>query len=426
LPDADTLTFVLNHAFEVGTVRAGRGGPVLDYDGYYDGEWLGEGSVYDVAVPDSLGPVASLCVAYSGAVPVFDGHPVPDDWKGRIVANHGTLRATEQSKWYPIVRDRKSGALSTQVSYDITVDCADCRQLYINGSAPAAGPSARFTSDVPRALLLFAGDFSVTRTAGLEFVGGAIDERAAAVFRDQLDATTSGFERFLGIEYEGSPVFLTFLSIAKRRTPGRSSWAFVSWPTVAFDGAIDFGSLVETAADGTALLPLWLRRTLGHELAHYYFGTVLRPTGPLFWFYVESMAEYMSLRRMAVAESDSVFADNVRELRDGALRAGPVSPLSRIEQASQIGDSYRYQLAPLWLLSLEERAGEAAMGRLLGTVLTAPAERQRDWPFFLDAAAAAGIPDTVLSEWVAKCVEAPITDNCIAEVGASRFRGGAR
>lgn len=410
LPEMDTVTFVLNRGLDIGVVRDGSG-TALPFEGFYDGEWLGEGLLYDVPAPES-GSIGTLCVEYAGAVPVYDGNPVIDDWKGRIVANRGTLRATEQAKWYPILYDRAAGSQETMVTYALDVECASCTRLYLNGAPPAAAPHARFASDVPRPLLLFAGDFEQHEEAGLMFLGGAVTADAAAAFRTDVDAISSAFAEFLDVPYEGSPVFLTFLSIAQRRTPGRSSWAFVTWPTVAFDGAIDFASVLEGGR-----LPAWLRRTLGHELGHYYFGTVLRPTGALHWFYLESMAEYLALRRIREADGPEAFSARVDDLRTGALRAGDVVPLSRVTRPTQIGDSYRYQLAPLWLVSLEDRTDGATMGRLLHDILTAPAGRQRDWAFFLRAAADAGVPEATLNAWVSECVEAPVAEGCIANVG---------
>jgi hypothetical protein len=117
-------------------------------------------------------------VAYGGAVPVYDRNTAAWDWKGRIVATAGTIRAIEQSKWYPVVVDTIGGALADVVTHDVTITCSECRTIYVNGTTPGSGPMVRSTTTIPRTLLLFAGDVGVVATPSFDFIGGSADRRA--------------------------------------------------------------------------------------------------------------------------------------------------------------------------------------------------------------------------------------------------------
>jgi hypothetical protein len=49
---------------------------------------------------------------------------------------------------------------------------------------------------------------------------------------------------------------------------------FAIYPTIAFDGLISLDSFIDTA-DGKSVLKDLFWHTIAHELAHYYFGTLL-------------------------------------------------------------------------------------------------------------------------------------------------------
>jgi hypothetical protein len=159
---------------------------------------------------------------------------------------------------------------------------------------------------------------------------------------------------------------LTFPDIARERAPGRPDWMFVTWPTIAMSGAVSFDSVL-TGPSGARRLPGWLRTTIAHEMAHYYFGTLLRPTGMLRWVVLESTAEYLSL--VATGGLGGEAAGTARAMTVLAKAGSTTVPrLDQITHPDQIHQVYRYQYMPSFLLAMDIRYGRARGGMAQGVV----------------------------------------------------------
>ena len=383
-----TMRFLLRAPLNIKSVTEGSG-PALDYDGDYNGRMVGEAREYVLRRPDSLPPFASMWVEYRGAVPVFETNTAYADWKGRIAATNGTLRAAEQSRWYPTLFDSASGRMEEVVTYDISMQCRSCRSLYINGSAPIADTSGVFASTTPRTLLLYAGDFGFQSDSAMTLVGGTASVRTVATFNQAIRGIGDYYDKLLGVPYGERPVLLSFRSIYREHQLGTVNWQFVTWPTITFSGGLDFDKLVEEHA-GEQRLPDWLWGSLSHEMAHYYFGTLRHPVGPLSWFILESTAEYLSLKSIARTRGNDVLAARELAYLD-ALGTTEFPALGTITEADQISGMHRYYFAPLALLSLDHRVGEAKVMRMLRALLDAPATESADYAQLTRAAAIAGI-----------------------------------
>jgi hypothetical protein len=66
-----------------------------------------------------------------------EGERAAADWSGLIAFDGRTVRATEQTRFYPTPLDVETGEELDQQAYDVEVAC---RGIYWNGSAPAQGP----------------------------------------------------------------------------------------------------------------------------------------------------------------------------------------------------------------------------------------------------------------------------------------------
>ncbi len=353
---------------------------------------VGEAREYLAQAP-SKEPLTSMCVQFRGAVPVYETNSARSDWKGRIAATHGTLRAAEQTRWYPTLFDSAAATAVTDVTYRLHVACATCRALYVNGAPVVVDTSGSFASTVPRAPLLFVGDFDVRKTPALTFLGGSADSATAHVFTDAFDRISGYYAKLLGIPYGDHPVLLSFYSVSQRYPPGQVSWQFVTWPTITFSGGIDFGRLVENADGGR--LPDWLWKSLSHEMGHYYFGTLHMPHGPLFWPVLESTAEYLSLKSAAHFRGDlSLYASVARDL---AAIDTSLTPLNRVSAQGEVTSAYRYQVAPLYLLELDHAVGEAKVAAMLRALARSPDAETADWDQLVRAARTAGITEAQLT-----------------------------
>ncbi|MCC6242693.1 MAG: hypothetical protein IT353_07610 [Gemmatimonadaceae bacterium] len=385
--------FLLNAALNIKHVRDATG-RTLEYDGDYDGRMVGEAREYIVLSADSTDKHTTFCVEYRGAVPVFESHTATDDWKGRIVATAGTLRAAEQTRWYPTLFDSVTARVQEVGSFDLIVRCPTCRAIYVNGAKPVRDTVGHFVSDIPRALLLFAGDIPVLEASAVTLVGASASPATVDVLGRGIADIATYFARLLNRPYRERPVLLSFFSVAQRYPPGSVNWQFVTWPTIAIAGGAPFDQLIEGITHSAVLVP-WLRAALAHEMAHYYFGTLRMPTGPLFWFGLESTAEYLALKQVRAAEGESAYAERALNYL-GAIGYAAYPSLSTITQPEQIGLTHRYRVLPLALMELEQRVGEAAMMRMLRTLVDAPPHEVFDLAAVRRAANDAGIHDDLL------------------------------
>jgi TolA-binding protein len=381
------LRFLLSASLNVRSV-AGADGRDLEYEGDSDGRMVGEAREY-VVEQDSTNRLTTLCVAYRGSVPHFDSNTATADWKGRIAAMRGVLRAAEQTRWYPTLFDSATGRDDQAVTFRIRVSCGTCRAIYVNGARPVRDTAAWFESAIPRELLLLAGEFDFTETDELTFIAGGADRETRAVFSRAIREIGDFYVQALGIPYRDRPVLLSFLSIWRDRRPGVAEWQFVTWPTIAFSGGITFDKLLVRNA-GVAGLPIGLWTTLSHEMAHYYFGTIMQPVGPLRWFALESTAEYLSLQ--AVYAFHGRIAGTARLVQlAGSMGTTTLSRLDQIREEREITGTYRYQYAPVFLHQLGRRVGQARVIEMLRALLATPDSVGSDFATVARAAQRAGL-----------------------------------
>jgi hypothetical protein len=411
LPAHRRYAFILHRGLNIKSIRNGAG-RLLRYQGYENGRFVGEGVVYTVM--DSVAATDSLCIEYGGAYPVYavDRQDFStQDYKGFIAFNGRTVRAAEQSKWYPILYDAARGARAYEaVTYDGTVRCPDCKAIYVNGDEPRAGPEAQFRSPRAVALLLFAGDFDTKRQGGLTLLNATRYqvaprslERLAAV----VDSIRAYYERWLSVPY-GQP--LVFLQHTITEDNARRRWGFVTYPTIAFsnDGFAGFVN------DTTGAIAPFVWPYLGHEMAHYYFGTLIPGQGPYYWFLIESLAEYLGLQTLRQFQGDSAFRARIGPYARRALADTTSVSFDRITSADQLHDRYRYEYAPLLLVALEESIGAQAMRTLLGALLGEPG-RAWDYAQLRAAALAAGVPAAAWQEFEERCVRPSFARGCLAK-----------
>ncbi|HVT40774.1 MAG TPA: hypothetical protein VHE78_17170 [Gemmatimonadaceae bacterium] len=413
------LRFLLGAPLNVKHVRD-SGGRSIPYEGDIAGRMIGEARGYVIRQPDALPAFSKVCVEYRGAVPVFDTNSATADWKGRIVAFRGTVRAAEQACWYPTLFDSTTTATEDEVTYRMTVRCPACRSIYVNGSAAVADTAGVFESATPRSLLLYAGQISIRRTPVATFLGRAASDSTAAAFTSGIASIGGYYGGLLRIPYRETPALLSFESISQDCRHGQVNWQFVTWPTVTFSGGLDFGALVERD-HGQARLPGGLWGALSHEMGHYYFGTIRYPHGPLFWFALESTAEYLSLKSIGAMRGEVALA---QRLVDYLPELAPRYPaLAEIADKDEISTSFRYRFAPMALLGLEHRVGEPRVMAMLRALLSAPSTETADYPALVRAAATAGIsPEDLSASMSVDLVRTEVLANARRTLGSVEAR----
>ncbi|RYE25505.1 MAG: hypothetical protein EOP45_04685 [Sphingobacteriaceae bacterium] len=376
---------LLNRGFNIGLLR-NDSGRVLSYNGFYGSKLNGEAVAYiPVDHDDVFGLPGNLNISYVGAFPVYRDTLNAFDFKGFIAFNGKTLRAAEQSKWYPVIYDIKNDKELLDVTYDITVECKDCKTLYLNGSQAQAGPVATFKSEKPRQLLLFAGDYN-KQTLSSTFLNAGLTGEEAKVFDDNINSITIFYKDYLRIPYGEKITFLQHQPV-EPFGPKRS-WGFVTFPTIAIAGP---GFKKDVDLQTGLFRDTSTYRFYAHELGHFYYGQVLQPGSTLRWFFLESMAEFLSVKA-AESKYGKVATQRYIEKRKPGVEKLQIIPLSEIAEADKIGDAYRYNYAPFILLAMEKRFGVDKVRSFCQQVLKNSGQ-QTDYAFFVKAVKASGIKD---------------------------------
>ena len=380
---------ILNKGFNIKAIKDANNN-TLKYSGFYAGSMRGEGLTYIPLVKDSiLANPNQLHITYTGAFPIYTDTLNFVDFKGLIAFNGKTMRAADQSKWYPIIYDVKNDRLIEQVTFNIEVKAAGAKTIFVNGDLPKAGPEAKFASKLAIAPMLFIGDYDVQKTNGALFLNTNMNDKQLAIFEQNIAEMKAYYFKHLKIPYETKNVFIEHEPVEKFNK-GRS-WGFVAFPTIAFAG-IKIGDMID---EGKVQLknesdyPF-----IAHEIGHYYFGNVLQPNSTLFWFFLESTAEYLSVKaseeKFGKAFATKYFAERGKQLKNFKAK-----PLNAINDMNDISGTYRYSYGPFLLRGLEQMIGEKRMFNLLTTFLNAKNEAT-DYGFFKSNALKSGV---TAKEW---------------------------
>ncbi|MGF6417225.1 hypothetical protein ABH900_000686 [Stenotrophomonas sp. AN71] len=387
--------FVLNAGLNVAQVIDGEGKPV-GFDGWYAPGVDGEARVYTLAEP-----IAKICVQYVGAFPLYPKHDALGDFKGMMAFNGDSARFTEQSAWLPQAFDPKARVRSSQSRYDLQVDCAGCRFLYLNGSPAIEGAQGRFRSDTARPILLFGGSGPTTRTAQVTILNETLPTAKVDALSSTVQKVADVHSRYMGVPLVDRPTFLRMVTLNQiERDREGSEWGFATWPTIAMSG-----SIVNVADSLLAGGESAERRVqyIAHEMGHYYFGTLNRPQGPYFWVLLESSAEFLSIKALRGISGDAAADRYVAGLQAAVNKLStPLPAFDAIDGSSDLGEMYRYAYAPLLLLSLEKQVGEAKMQAFMRGLLASTSPK--NWPELQAIALKAGIDTKAWQHWQESCV----------------------
>ncbi|WP_353550113.1 M1 family aminopeptidase [Sediminibacterium sp. KACHI17] len=365
-------------------------GKVLTYSGWYDGKMRRDGQIYKLGMyADTLPLPSKFYVSYTGGFPVYTDTLHSFDFKGLIAFNGKTLRAAEQSLWYPVIYDKINDRMLANVTYDLHVKCTDCSNIFMNGSDPVTSNTAQVSSSIPTPLLLFIGDYSVKKESGLTLLNTNISSAEQKVFTSIIKSIQEFYVKKLNLPYTQNLVFLEHQPI-KPMHP-KATWGFVTYPTFAIAGK-GFNSQIDTKTNrfnDTATHKLY-----AHELAHYYFGTVLMPNDNLFWFFSESLAEYMSFKATEHFYGNS-YRRAYMKIPEETFANSRVIPLNKITHPEQISAFYRYTYAPFLIVGLEKIVGINKIYSFLQVILN-ERNTKTDYEYFKQCALKSGISN---AEW---------------------------
>ena len=388
LPPVPEYAILLNGGLNLRLVSDSLGKTTYAVNREWKGEISYEAFHYWLPTNDGQGRYIppALRLSYVGKFPVYtDTKQMSDweDWKGNIAFNGTSVRASDQSVWYPMFYNLVSGEVQSAVTYDLEISCADCRTIYLGGNVPVHAPSVRLRSDLPVPLMLFAGDFDFSQRGDLVYVNANLTEDRERTITDTTLAIQEYYAGLLGIPY-GCPV--TYLNATPVAI--RPQWGFVTYPAIVRVGfGYGFDGMIDTT---TGRVKDHEVAFLAHELAHYYFGTLFRPRGPLFWPLLEGGAEYLSLQYLRDCGTDEEYRSKLAGyLTQVADRSG-FPRLATIDNPSEINELYRYSFVPLLLTRLDHLVGRKKVVAFVQAVVESPIS-EADYRFWLDKLTTAGI-----------------------------------
>ncbi|WP_461450061.1 gluzincin family metallopeptidase [Mucilaginibacter sp.] len=323
-----------------------------------------------------------LEVKYLGMYPVvtdstsgYEG----EDWRGNIAFNSFSIRADGfQSNWYPVLYDISTKKQYERLKYDLTITCEDCTVLFVNGSVPVKAKSAQFISDIPRELAIFCGDFETAQHNGVWLLNSGMKKED----QDKLYALAGTYQAYYSkkfdIPYKGN---LTFLHAATVANPKEWGFNFYADPTT-FNVADGEYSLASFFNSGNSTKN---KQSMAHELAHYYFGTLLKPGAEFGHVMEEGFAEYLSFYLTFNLEGAAPYHDLLQVKFDRLQNLHHYKPFSLVKTEADYGNReyYLYYYAPVIFLAIQKEIGEQVMWRWLKAMVATKSDRT-DYNLFLD------------------------------------------
>ncbi len=306
---------------------------------------LHNSNVYHIELEDILKREDSLKLDISGTFKIYN-EVNKDTNVGNIniASNYGVLKAAVCSYWYPqiqkgIIKDFAELLNLKKYQYDITLKSKDCEYIHIGDERPSKSP-CRFNKEYG-ALMLLAGNFKWTEKDNSVFIN--IDTSKIDPLLNQTQKIKNYYETLLN-----EPIQSIF-SYAKLYTDD-GDWAFNSKPTIVF--MKPKGQLTNVSAS-----------FLSHEIAHNYFGYLYIPKTNLYWFYLESFAEYFSFKYQIATHNTQMLQNKYFNLKITSFlnrffikkingESIKFVRLSQVKNREEITGYQRYNISPFQLLGI--------------------------------------------------------------------------
>ena len=369
LPDIKNYVIRLNSGMNIHYFKdLRRGGGALYYD-MDTKDSIGSDETKAYYLHESRGNPAryipgELEVKYLGMYPVVadsaDGY-MGQDWRGNIAFNGYSVRAEGlQGDWYPVLYDMDKKKLYSEVRYDITISCSDCSVLFVNGSSPMRAKQAGFKSDDPREMSIFCGEFRASEDHGIWLLNSEMRKSDEQKLFNTATSYQAFYEKIFDIPFKGS---LTFVQTSPTADPREWGFAFYSAPTT-FNVATGRYGLQSMFDNDNASKN---KQGMAHELAHYYFGTLLRPNGTFGHIIEEGFAEYLSYELTRSLEGERIYEALLKQKIQGLTYFRDYQPLALVKTENDYGNReyYLYYYAPILFIAIRAEIGEQAMWKWL-------------------------------------------------------------
>jgi len=368
MPRLEDYFFRLNSGMNIRYIKNAEPNMLpLDYEkSLKDTLSSGESSAYYIPSWSKSGKYLPYTVRfnYVGMFPVITDTSSVSDWRGNVAFNGTSLRVDGlQSAWYPILYNIKTDTRYEKVTYDLNINCNDCKVIYLNGSSPVNSTSANLKSNLPQDLTMFAGDFKSTVINDKYFLNPDADEVVLKDLEKELYTYQEYLQKKLNIPYKGKTVYIQTTPVSKN-----NSWFFVSYPSIIKVGWENGMKSFQDKKERPGFL-----HYMAHELSHYYFGTVRAFNSEIGDMISEGFAEFLAMRITRDFMSDSLYQENLK-MKANAMRnliPAPVkSILSKADYKNR--ELYSYYYSPLLFSAIEKEIGEEKMWKWMNLLLKSP------------------------------------------------------
>ena len=332
----------------------------------YDSLSSGESLAYFIPAWNESGKYLprSIRFKYKGLFPVISDSSSAVDWRGNIAFNGKTLRADGiQSAWCPILYDIKTDTRYENVTYDLDINCADCKVIYLNGSEPVTGTRAKLKVKTAQDLTLFAGDYKAVSINGQYFLNPDANEKELTELGKTLHSFQDYLEKKSGIPYNGRMTYIQTTPVSKN-----NSWLFASYPSIVKVGWDPGMKSFISKTEGPEFLYY-----MSHEIAHYYFGRVRSFNSEIGDMISEGFAEFLALQITKQQISKTLYVEKMKS-KVGALQNLDAVPVGKILSKADYKDRelYVYYYAPIIFSAIEKEIGEEKMWTWIRLLLQSP------------------------------------------------------
>ena len=184
----------------------------------------------------------------------------------------------------------------------LEIVCIDCKSLYINGSQPIYAKSGHFKYDYPTDLLLFVGNYDFKKVNNVYFLNVDIDDEVLKEFTNWMQK----IKDFYSQKIRKSHMTKIFNFIQTSPTFKKDAgFTFVSFPTIA-NVSYEKYSLKKLISYE------FMKPTIAHELAHYYFGSGYKSFNSKIGNVIqESFSEYISSKAVKQILGQEAYIEKV-------------------------------------------------------------------------------------------------------------------
>ncbi|AMR33171.1 hypothetical protein A0256_17980 [Mucilaginibacter sp. PAMC 26640] len=324
-----------------------------------------------------------LEVKYLGMYPVIKDSTsgyMGQDWRGNIAFNGYSVRAEGiQGDWYPVLYDKDKRKRYERVRYNITVTCSDCSMLFINGSSPVRARQARFESNAPYEMSMFCGDYKAVERKGVWLLNAKMAKDDEQKLFNIAGRYQAYYEKQFKTPYKGNLSFIQTTPVAE---PKDWAFSFYSSPTTFNVGAGKYG-LQNLFSDADSARH---KQVMAHELAHYYFGTVVKPADEFGHVIGEGFAEYLSYKLTQDLEGEQVYQALLSNKIKSLKYLRNYKPFAQVKTENDYGNReyYLYYYAPVLFMAIEKEIGRPAMWQWLNGMIASRSDHA-NYDFLLNS-----------------------------------------